>query len=56
MLPSSGGLDDQLQAFHAQDGYAVASREEHLRDETHSYQHYKLPLAKSDLQYVYFLL
>lgn len=34
MLSSTCGLDHQLQAFHAQDGYAVTSREEHCRDET----------------------
>ena len=29
MLPSTGWLDHQFQAFHAQDGYAVTSCEEY---------------------------
>lgn len=37
MLPSTGGLDHQFQAFHAQDGYAVASCEEHWKRERHCF-------------------
>lgn len=32
VLPSAGGLDHQLQAFHAQDGDAVTSCQEHCED------------------------
>lgn len=32
VLPSAGGLDHQLEAFHAQDGDAVTSCQEHCED------------------------
>lgn len=31
VLPSTGGLDHQLQAFHAQDGDAVTSCQKHCQ-------------------------
>lgn len=37
MLPSTGGLDHQLQAFHAQDGDAVTSSEKYFRDKRHGF-------------------
>lgn len=49
MFSSSSGLDHQLQAFHAQDGYAVTSCEEHLKEGKHIYSNYKPPLAKSNI-------
>lgn len=32
VLPSAGGLDHQLEAFHTQDGDAVASCQKHCED------------------------